>query len=531
MIRLPLILFVLVSCNPCFAAINAAVVWEVRTTGVSTNGGGFKTGASGTDWTQQDACKYSLTGLTSAGAGNVILTASAAADWVGNIINIASGTNFTVGFFEITSVSAGVSATVSTNQAGTAISTGVGASGVGCIGGAFKFGTSKDSTFGSGIAAGNTVYVQSGTYTQNTSVAFTDCTNLAPCTVIGYNSTRTDEPTGSNRPTINLVATQWNPGALTHTRNIIFSGTQQTPLTSNGQNVWYNDKFINTSTTAGRFGISEGSDDLILNSEVISYNGIGINCSGDCTIIGNYIHDSATGIKWQPTGSPVHAIGNIFDGNVTNGIQISAANTAMSLIYGNTFYGTEAKLGTHLNIASGASDVRVINNIFYGAATAISAAAANANLATYNNDFNNNTSNVSSWSTGTNAITTSPAFKNAAQYTGTTATSSSTTLTDSGAAFTNVVNNQDFVYVSASTGGNTGKFLITGHTATTLTTDNSLGTGSSITYTVTTGHNFAPGINVVNKGIPGAFPASLTTSYPTLGAVHKMPGYPRSAKQ
>jgi hypothetical protein len=36
-------------------ALNAAVVWDVRTTGNDTNGGGFRAGAAGTDYSQQDA--------------------------------------------------------------------------------------------------------------------------------------------------------------------------------------------------------------------------------------------------------------------------------------------------------------------------------------------------------------------------------------------------------------------------------------------------------------------------------------------
>src|SRR5580658_5047115 len=117
-------------------ALTATTVWEVRTTGASTNSGGFDPSTGTNDYSQQALPQYALTGLTSSGAGNVVLCATASADMAGNVIQIISGTSFTAGFFLITSVSVGVSFTCSTNQAGTAVTIGVGAAGVGNIGGA-----------------------------------------------------------------------------------------------------------------------------------------------------------------------------------------------------------------------------------------------------------------------------------------------------------------------------------------------------------------------------------------------------------
>ena len=93
-------------------AIATTIVWELRTTGVDTNGGGYKPGATGTDFSQQDAAQYALTGVTTAAADAILLTANAAADMVGNICQIRSGTNFTTGFYEILSVVVGVSITL-----------------------------------------------------------------------------------------------------------------------------------------------------------------------------------------------------------------------------------------------------------------------------------------------------------------------------------------------------------------------------------------------------------------------------------
>lgn len=115
-------------------ALAATIVFEVRpTNGADTNSGGFKTGASGTDYSQQNSAQYALTGLTTAAANAIILTASAAADMVGNTLRITGGTNFTAGLYEITAVSVGVSITVDRN-----CTTAAGASGTANIGGAIQ---------------------------------------------------------------------------------------------------------------------------------------------------------------------------------------------------------------------------------------------------------------------------------------------------------------------------------------------------------------------------------------------------------
>ena len=57
-------------------ALSANTVLEVRNGGSDTNGGGFVTGAAGTDWSQQDAAQYSVTdGVT---AGTTTITSATA---------------------------------------------------------------------------------------------------------------------------------------------------------------------------------------------------------------------------------------------------------------------------------------------------------------------------------------------------------------------------------------------------------------------------------------------------------------------
>ncbi|MEK6860373.1 MAG: hypothetical protein AABY07_00240, partial [Nanoarchaeota archaeon] len=94
-------------------ALNDAICWEVRTTGDDANSGGFKTGASGTDRSQQDAAHVTFNGTTVTATTTGISSTMTLAGYtvisgdVGNIIQISGGTNFTSGFYEITSVDTG----------------------------------------------------------------------------------------------------------------------------------------------------------------------------------------------------------------------------------------------------------------------------------------------------------------------------------------------------------------------------------------------------------------------------------------
>jgi len=92
-------------------ALPAATAWDVRTTGDDTNGGGFVEGASGTDYSQQDAAQVTYTDIACSNAPNPHIISSALNPFtsahVGNVINITGGANFTPGRYAILSVNAG----------------------------------------------------------------------------------------------------------------------------------------------------------------------------------------------------------------------------------------------------------------------------------------------------------------------------------------------------------------------------------------------------------------------------------------
>ena len=79
-------------------ALSASGVWEVRTAGNDTNGGGFKSGASGTDYSQQDAKNTAGNNISTTDAvsdGTTTITSATAAFTsaiVGNFIYLTGGT-------------------------------------------------------------------------------------------------------------------------------------------------------------------------------------------------------------------------------------------------------------------------------------------------------------------------------------------------------------------------------------------------------------------------------------------------------
>lgn len=110
------------------------------------------------DYSQQAAARHSYTDLASSGAGLTVTSAATpfTKRHVGNVLVVASGTNFNAGRYVIASIS-GVTATVT--GAGN-ITSGVGSAGVGGLGGAFA-------SPGASVApalANHRFFVKSGTY-------------------------------------------------------------------------------------------------------------------------------------------------------------------------------------------------------------------------------------------------------------------------------------------------------------------------------------------------------------------------------
>lgn len=95
-----------------FAALPNTTIFEVRQAGSNSNSGCFVEGATGTDFSQQNAAQYTFADLASVnGTTNPSIVTSAshsfvAAD-VGNCLRVTAGTNWTTGVYQIVSVAAG----------------------------------------------------------------------------------------------------------------------------------------------------------------------------------------------------------------------------------------------------------------------------------------------------------------------------------------------------------------------------------------------------------------------------------------
>lgn len=500
-------------------AISANAVWQVQSdaTASNVNGGFFVTGASGTDFSQQAAAQFALTGLTSAGAGAVILTASAAASMVGNAINVVSGTNFTAGRYEITAVSVGVSITVDR-----AVTTGVGANGVANVGGALSLGSSDDAIF-EAMVAGNTMWVKQGTYTLGGTVNIAAAGGTSqPIKIMGYATTRGDSPKGSTRPTFNTAAVAFTGGANFEFYNMIFTGTAGSVLTlgSNGKAVHC--KVTNTSSTALRAAVTMGIDAMCFGCELISYRGNAIvHGNINAIVYGCYIHDSDTGILSTATTGRCVYLNNIIHSCVTYGITIGGANTAGSLIAGNTIWNNDPAYGTGINIVTGATDISVFNNIIGNWLVGIiHGDVQTVGFDAYNNYYNNATDQTN-WPLSTTDIDRNPAFANVGAITGATAlTTAGDILSHAGADFSAVVNNEDFVYIASGTGVTAGKYLITSHTATTLTLSPTIAADATAdkVYYITTGKNFLAGAAMRDTAFPGVYPGNTVDANVGIGA-------------
>lgn len=272
-------------------ALPAATTWEVRTGGSDSNGGAFVTGASGVDYSQQDAAQTSYTDLVLATA--TTLTSAAhpfSANDVGNILNITGGTGFTTGRYQIVSVAV-TTATVDRN-AGTGGSTG----GTGNLGGALL-------TLGTAAANyvdGNDIWVKSGTYTITSSVTFnTSGPNFYdPCRLLGYGSARGD----GGRPTISTSS-----AIIMITVNSVYfvidgfilsglSGTTTRGIQLDGGRNWVKNCKIDGAGAAGAAngGIRIGTARcLVENCEIANAEGAGaINiAASQCVVRACYIHD------------------------------------------------------------------------------------------------------------------------------------------------------------------------------------------------------------------------------------------------
>lgn len=340
--------------------IAATAQWEVRNGGSANNGGFYVSG--GTDYSQQNAAQYALTGVTTSGATDTLLTSSASSDMVGNGARIVSGTNFTAGFYQIIAVVAGVSI-----QLDRVCATAAGSAGVVNVGGAI----SKLGDAGSAFVAGNKIWVKgSFTLTAIDTVSATGTITL-PITIEGYNATRGDGYQGrnsigelivSNFPTINyngnfglnasganIIVKCLNVTSIRQNYAVTAAWVQWCKVANSSTSVsagcinssfpWDND-FAMTGASGGVAGIQASTGLAIANRGTTGNTAaVGIALQGSSRqsmALHNTLYDcGGAGISVAGTTTTAFIVGNTIQGGAGDGINIVDSSTVFALIQNN----------------------------------------------------------------------------------------------------------------------------------------------------------------------------------------------------
>lgn len=216
-------------------AISAATVMDVRSTGSDTNGGGFVTGSSGTDFSKQDAPAISVADAVANGTTTITsATASFGSTHPGNLIYVQGGTG---------SLAASWRQVVSVTNATTIVVDATVASGTGItlkLGGAFA---SPGQASAVATVSGNVIQVKSGSYSfsATNNVSGGRVTLASGVSLYGYETTRYDV---AARPVFNAAAASMT--CVTGAAGSVVSGVEVT----------------NTGANASVIGITPGTNGL-----------------------------------------------------------------------------------------------------------------------------------------------------------------------------------------------------------------------------------------------------------------------------
>lgn len=389
-------------------AINASMQWWIRQSGNALNGGGFDSAVTnaGTNYADQDAPQLSLTDLATSAANSTTLTSATGgftSAMIGNVIRIASGTNFTAGYYVVTAYTDTNTVTLDRTPS----SAGAGSSGVGRLGGAFSQPwaslANSGPTIATPLAAGHTVNVRgSGStnpstpdYTQTgfSTYASGDTTN-GLVSWVGYNG----------RPL-------WQGNGLTiyqtsghHFQNLFFraNGTSNGGQgIANGSSAFYDCWFDQNGNDVALIGggnhiagcrffnsgsTTPGTSDAVTTAQFgstvfanvfqnVKAGAINTGQNGG-QIIGNLIF-GCKGTNYAITipagGNPIYSsvIGNTIANNAGDGIRITSAQAvALTIVFNNIVSGNGG-YGKRITVGTAALNNRILrrlcgNNNYYG---------------------------------------------------------------------------------------------------------------------------------------------------------------------
>lgn len=383
--------------------IQSTTALEFRTTGDNTNGGAFDSGISGagTDYTLQDSAQLTLTDIASTTGTSVLTSATGGftAAMVGNAIQISSGTNFTAGFYFIVTYTNTNTVTVDRDP-----TTGSnGSSGSGKLGGALD--TPTD-TILEQFVAGTIFWLKYGTFalTESISMSLTG-TPANMCKIIGYNTTRGDKPTGSNRPTIAAGSNSFRVNYCWTVQNIILTTEETSGLagpTADGDGFFLNCKANNSYSSGGRYAFYL-RDMRCIQCEGISNDGYAFGViDGPSDIWYCYAHDSNTGFLSDGSTDIMNCTNCVAD-TCTIGVDLGLFSSFVNGVVYNCTTGISLDEGT-------SGTCTIISNIISDCTTGVSADADYENNVGFYNLYYNNTSDTSNFTKGDNNVSGNPNF-------------------------------------------------------------------------------------------------------------------------
>lgn len=391
-------------------ALPATLVWEIRpTNGTANAGGGFdpSVASPGTDFSQQDAVQVAYTDLV-IGASNTLTSAATpftAAD-VGNNLTITSGTGFTAGIYNIQSHAAGV--VTMDRSPGTLASTG----GVGNLGGA-RSGLNQGTTkVQASVVAGNKIWIKNEAWNEAVTLSVAGAAGN-PITFEGYNSTRGDAPTGSNRPRNNRASAAGNAISGSVADNI-FKHIWVSNCGSVGG--WMNGSIPTTyvncrSSNNTGYGFNVTGVKINCESDNNSSDGFNAVSTVQRGFFACYAHDNS-GVGLDLVGVAETVAFCISEANASHGIATSIGSNLIinCTINANTGASTDGITGTTPSAGNMVYNSIISNNGRYG----VNFTDGDSVIADFNDYYGNGTAARNNFPTGANDLALDPGFTNAA---------------------------------------------------------------------------------------------------------------------
>lgn len=403
-------------------ALSASTVWEVRTAGSDTNGGGFVTGASGTDYSQNNnknaaACTNCGSSTANLSTADVVCTGvatvtSATATFssaaVGNVIFL-TGTGLTTGWYQVVTFT-----NVTTIILDRSPGTGTGTSG---IGGALA---TPNQAITNMTTAGNTTWIKGGSsYTRTTTITLPSAVSG---TVIGYTTSRGDNGQATLTTATNSVnvLTYASNGTWTFENLIISStaGTSAAGITNTNAGYTIALSFINCKFTGHVNGIFSPSGSnvifgpLFVSNSYFTTNGNAVQvrgAAGNTVIVENslFATNSNDGILLL-VNTILRVVNTTFYSNSSRGVEL--AGTAATFAYfRNTNFVSNTSDGVGDTYTAGALQFFEAQNCVFdsngGYGASYNATGGVVAFFLSNNSTRNNTSGAYNGFTSTNDVT------------------------------------------------------------------------------------------------------------------------------